>query len=734
MADTIKLSRRNFIIGTGAAGLTIGILASCSNNSEDSAAPDQAANAEPNPEVNAWVHIAPDDTVTIRIARSEMGQGTLTGLAQLVADELDCDWDKVTTEYPTPGENLARDRVWRDFSTGGSRGIRGSVDYVREGGAVARAMLIQAAANQWEVPVGECSVEKGVITHGPSGNKLRYGEVAEAASGLTPPTGVQVKDPSDWKIIGQPVKRLDTADKVTGAQKYGADLQLDGMLNAAIKQAPKRGGTLASFDADAVMSMPGVRKVLQVDDTAVAVVADRWWQAKTALDALPIEWNDGEGADYSSASFETELDNALTADDAAVANMSGEVDAAFANAAQTIEATYRVPHQNHACMEPMNATAIWTEDKCEVWCPTQNGEAALGAASEAAGLPIEQCDVYKLLLGGGFGRRGMSDYVSQVVKIAKQMPGTPIKLLWSREEDMQHGFYHPTTRARCEGALDADGNLTAIKIRIAGQSILAGLMPQALQNGTDPFAFQGLLPSGVDERVEDQTLKYTFPALKFDHAMRNPPVRPGFWRGVNANQNAIYLECFMDELAHAAGKDPLEFRLTYMGDAPQLAGVLRAAAEKSGWGNDDGKSRGLCAFYSFGAYTAACAEVTVDDAGQLKIHRIVAATDPGYAVNPQQVDAQVAGSFVYGLSAALFEEITFENGEVQEKNFDTYNSMRLRDMPEVETIVMPSGGFWGGVGEPTIAVAAPAVLNAIYAATGKRIRNLPIKDQSLRDA
>lgn len=734
MADTIKLSRRNFIIGTGAAGLTIGILASCSNNSEDAPDADQAANAEPNPEVNAWVHIAPDDTVTIRIARSEMGQGTLTGLAQLVADELDCDWEKVTTEYPTPGENLARDRVWRDFSTGGSHGIRSSVDYVREGGAVARAMLIQAAANQWDVPVGECSVEKGVITHGASGKTLRYGEMAEAASALPPPTGVKVKDPSEWKIIGKPVKRLDTADKVTGAQKYGADLQMDGMVNAAIRQAPKRGGTLASFDADAVSSMPGVRKVVKVDETAVAVIADKWWQAKTALDALPVEWADGEGADYSSAAFEAELENGLTADDASVGNMSGDIEAAFANAAQTIEATYRVPHQNHACMEPMNATAIWTEDKCEVWCPTQNGEAALGAASEAAGLPIEQCDVYKLLLGGGFGRRGMSDYVSQVVKIAKQMPGTPVKLLWTREEDMQHGFYHPTTRARCEGALDEEGNLTALKIRIAGQSILAGLMPQALQDGMDPFTFQGLLPSGTDERVEDQTLKYTFPALKVDHAMRNPPVRPGFWRGVNANQNAVYLECFMDELAHAAGKDPLNFRLAYMGDNPKLAAVLKAAAEKSGWGNEDGKSRGLCAFYSFGSYTAACAEVTVDDAGQLKIHRIVAATDPGYAVNPQQVDAQVAGSFVYGLSAALFEEITFENGEVQEKNFDTYNSMRLRDMPEVETIVMPSGGFWGGVGEPTIAVATPAVLNAIHAATGKRIRNLPIKDQSLRDA
>ncbi|MEQ9316307.1 MAG: molybdopterin cofactor-binding domain-containing protein, partial [Henriciella sp.] len=423
-----------------------------------------------------------------------------------------------------------------------------------------------------------------------------------------------------------------------------------------------------------------------------------------------------------------------TSDEAFVGNMAGDVDAAFANAAQVVEAQYGVPLQNHACMEPMTATAVWTEEKCEVWCPTQNGEAALAAAAEASGLPIEQCDVYKQLLGGGFGRRGMSDYVTQAVLIAKEMPGTPVKLSWTREEDMQHGFYHPITKARCEGALDADGNLTGIKIRISGQSIFAGLMPQALQNGMDFLTFQGLLPSGVDERVEDQTLKYTFPALKFDHAMRNPPIRPGFWRGVNANPNAIYLECFMDELAHAAGRDPLEFRLAYMGDHPEMAAVLQAVADKSGWGSDDGKSRGLCAFYSFGSYTAACAEVTVSEAGDLKIHRIVAATDPGIAVNPQQIDAQVAGSFVYGLSAALYQEVTFENGEAQQRNFDTYDSMRIAAMPEVETIVMPSGGFWGGVGEPTIAVAAPAVLNAIYAATGKRLRQMPIKGQSLRDA
>ena len=735
MADTIKLSRRGFIVGTGATGLTIGILAACSPGADEAGNTEEAAaNAEPNPEVNAWVHINTDDTVTIRIARSEMGQGTLTGLAQLVAEELGCDWEKVTTEYPTPGENLARDRVWRDFSTGGSRGIRNSQQYVREGGAAARMMLVQAAANQWEVPVDECSVDKGVITHGPSGNTLTYGEVAAAAAEVEPPSEIPLKSPSEWTIIGKPVPRLDTADKVTGKQQYGADIKLDGMLNAAIKAAPMRGGTIGSYDASQAEGMPGVQRVIQVDDTAVAVVADKWWNAKKALDTIQFEWTPGEGSDFSSAAFEAELDDGLTADEAFIGNQKGDVDGAFSNAAQVIEATYNAPHQNHACMEPMNATAVWTEEKCEVWCGTQNGEAALAAAAEAAELPIENCDVYKLLLGGGFGRRGMSDYVTQVVKIAKEMPGTPVKLLWTREEDMEQGFYHPSTKARCEGALDADGNLTGLKIRLSGQSILSALMPQALQDGRDFLVFQGLLPTEGNPMAQDQVLTYDFPALHFDHAMRNPPVRPGFWRGVNANQNAIYLECFMDELAHAAGRDPLEFRLAHLQNSPKTAAVLQAVADKSGWGNDDGMSRGLCVFYSFGSYTAACAEVTVSDEGDLKIHRIVAATDPGFGVNPQQIDAQVAGSFVYGLSAALYSEVTFENGETVQKNFDTYPSMRLSQMPEVETIVMPSGGFWGGVGEPTIAVAAPAVLNAIYAATGKRIRQLPLKDQPLRDA
>lgn len=736
MADTQHLSRRGFIIGTGATGLTIGILASCSQSSSDPEVPDYS-DLPPNPEVNAWVHIHHDDTVTVRIARSEMGQGTLTGLAQLVADELDADWDKVKTEYPTPGENLARERVWRDFSTGGSQGIRGSQDYVREGAAAAKAMLIEAAANEWGVAPSECSAANSVIT-GPGGQTTTYGKVANAASQLPPPLEVTVKDPSEWKIIGAAKKRLDTADKLTGAQVYGADIKLDGMLNASIKQAPKIGATLKSFDAAAVEGMPGVRKVVAVknpfaeSNNAVAVIADTWWLAHKALEALPVEWEGGVA--FSTSEFEAELDNGLTASEAFVGNAVGDVGPAFENAAQLVEATYNMPLQNHACMEPMNTTALYTNERCEVWCPTQNGESALAAVADASGLPIQQCEVYKIHLGGGFGRRAMTDYVHHAVYLAKEMPGTPIKLLWSREEDMIHGFFHPTTKARVRGALDADGKLTGLHIRISGQSILASLMPQFLQDGMDYATFQGLLPPGVDPRLEDQTLKYTFDNLLIDHAMRNPPVRPGFWRGVNLNQNAIYLECFMDELAHAAGRDPLEFRLAHLGDSPNAAAVLQAVADGSGWGQDDGKSRGLCVMHGFGSYVAACAEVTVSDDGELKIDRIVAATDPGHAVNPQQIEAQVEGSFVYGLSAMLFGEITYENGEVQERNFDTFNSMRLADMPEVETIIIPSGGFWGGVGEPTIAVAAPAVLNAVYAATGKRVRQLPIKDQNLRDA
>ena len=720
-----QLSRRGFVVSTltVGGGLAVGMtLPGCSAVK----APDVVDAAAG--EVNAWAMIKPDDTVIIRIARSEMGQGTLTGLAQLVAEELECDWSKVTWEYPSPAENLARDRVWGSYATGGSRGIRGSHQYVREGGAMARMMLIEAAANEWQVPASECSASNSVITHNKSDKSTTFGAVATAAAQLSPPSSVKIKDPADWKLIGQPVPRLDTKDKLTGKQIYGADITLPNMVNAAIKACPVFGGTITSFDADAVRSMPGVKAVLQVQDNAVAVVADTWWRAKTALDALPVEWDRGEGGALSQPQIEAMLDEGLTADKAFVGNEAGDVKEALASAAKTIEATYNYPYLNHACMEPMNATAVWSSDRCEVWCPTQNGEAALAATAEAAGLPVEQCEVHKISLGGGFGRRGGGDYVAQAVSIAKQMPGTPVKMLWTREEDMLHGMFHPITKAKVVGGLDAEGKLTGLHLRISGQSILAGLMPAALRDGADMATFQALLPDG------DHKISYSIPNLLVDHAMRNTHIRPGFWRGVNVNPNAIYMECFMDELAEAAGMDPLAFRQANMGDNPKGLAVLNAAAQRAGWGTPAaaGVHRGLAVCNAFGSYVAACAEVSVSEGGDLKMHRIVAATDPGHVVNPQQVEAQIEGSFVYGLSALLYGECTVKDGEIEQNNFHTYPSMKIAEMPKVESIVMPSGGFWGGVGEPTIAVAAPAVLNAIARATGKRVRQVPLKGTNLR--
>ncbi|MGY4435429.1 isoquinoline 1-oxidoreductase beta subunit [Bradyrhizobium sp. F1.13.1] len=718
-----SMNRRAFVIGTAAvgAGLAIGL-------DIPFGGPAVVRAADGSPEIGAWVVVRPDDTVVIRIARSEMGQGSLTGLAQLVAEELECDWSKVSTEYPTPGQSVARKRVWGDFSTGGSRGIRSSQDYVRKGGATARVMLIQAAAEAWNVPASECTAANSVITHTPSGKTTTYGKVAEAAAKLTPPADVKLKDPKDWKLIGKGVKRLDTAEKTTGTMIYGIDVKLPGMLNAAIKDCPVFGGKLKSYDEAKITDMKGVKKVVKVGDTAVAVVADTWWQAKTALEALPIVWDEGDNAKVSSESIAKWLAEGLANDQPAyVGNKNGDAKAAIAGAAKKIEAVYSYPYQNHATMEPMNATALYTADKCEVWCGTQNGEAAFAATLEASGLPAEKCDVHKVMPGGGFGRRGQTDYVRQAVLIAKQMPGTPIKLLWSREEDMAHGRYHPITQCKMTGAFDADNNLVALHYRLSGQSILFSLRPEALQNGMDPAAFQGVAQSG------EAAFGYSVPNLLVEHAMRNPHVPPGFWRGVNVNHNAIYMECFMDELAQAAGQDPLEFRRKLMGNHPKHLAVLNAVAEKIGWSTPapQGIYRGIAQVMGYGSYVAGAAEISVTDGNKIKVHRIVASTDPGYVVNPAQVERQIAGSFVYGLSALFYGGCTVKDGKIEQTNFDTYNSMRINEMPKVESVMVPSGGFWGGVGEPTIGVAAPAVLNAYFAATGKRIRSVPLRDQNI---
>ena len=722
MTHMPKIDRRSFVVGSAVAGAGLVLGLSLPSGSRTAGAAAEAF------EIDAWVAIRPDDTIVIRIARSEMGQGTMTGLAQLVAEELDCDWSKVTTEFPTPGQSLARNRVWGDFFTTGSRGVRESQDYVRKGGAVARMMLVQAAAAVWNVPVAECSAADSVITHRPSGRTTSYGKVADAAAKLAPPADVALKPEKDWKIAGKPLKRLDTPDKLVGKTIYGIDVRLPRMLYAAMSACPVFGGTLKSYDESKVRRMPGVQHVVRLGDDAVAVVADSWWRAKSALDALPIAWDEGKNANVSSATIADFLKEGLDAEQAFVGNQSGDAKVAMNGAAKVVEAVYSFPYRIHACMEPLNATALYTPDRCQVWCSTQNGEGALAAAAKASGLPPAQCDVYKTYLGGGFGRRGSSDYVGRAVALAKQVPGVPIKLLWSREEDTTHDEYHPVTQCRMRGALDANDNLVGLQMRISGQSILTYQLPSRLQNGKDPLTFQSLNPGGPEG-----VFGYDVPNLLIDHAMRNPPLPVGFWRGVNSNHNAIYVECFMDELAHAAGEDPLAFRLKIL--KPKHAAVLKAAAERIGWNTPapQGVYRGLAQIMANGSYCAACAEITLNK-GRLKILRLVGATNPGHAVNPEQITRQVEGSFVYGLSSLLYGECTVKDGRIEQTNFDTWQVMRIDEMPKVEVVVMPDGEFWGGVGEPTISVAAPAVLNAIFAATGKRIRSVPIRPGDLRSA
>ena len=722
---TANLSRRKFIVSSAAAGggLALGFKLPFIGSAEAAIAAGT--------EVNVWVAIKPDNTCVVRIARSEMGQGTLTGLAQLVAEELECDWKKVTTEHINPGQNLARKRIWGDMATGGSRGIRGSQDYVRRGGAAARMMLLQAAAEQWNVPVGELAVNDGIITHAASKRSTTYGKVAVAAAKLTPPDpkSIKLKDPKDWKIAGKPMKRLDTADKLNGGKIYAIDLKLPGMLNAAVKACPVHGGKLVSYDEAKVAKMPGVRRVVKVSDGAVAVVADTWWRAKTALEALPIVWDEGANAAQSSATIAERLKEGLTANDAFADTQIGDALKVIAGAPKKVEAVYSTPFLSHATMEPMNCTAKVTADRVEVWTATQSAEGSLAAATEEAGLPLAAGEVHKLDLGGGFGRRGgTQDYTRQAVAIAKQFPGVPVKLIWSREEDQAHDFYRPISQCRMSAGLDESGKLLGMHVRVSGQSINAWLNPGAIKEGKDTRQLQGMW-----KEPGDAQFGYTVPNLQIEYAMRNTHVPVGPWRGVNTNQNGVYLECFMEEVARASGKDSLAFRRELMSNYPKHLAVLNAAAEKGDWGKPlpAGVHRGIAQFMGYGSYSAATAEVSVSADGKLKVHRMVLALNCGHAVNPDQIAAQVEGSVAYGLSAALYGECTVQNGRMVELNFDTYRILRLAEMPKVETVIVPTYDFWGGVGEPTICVVTPAVLNAIFAATGKPVRSLPLKNVRL---
>jgi len=720
MASAGAFDRRSFLVGVSVAagGVALGFAI-------PSVAPTPArAAAAPASEITCWVVIAADDTVTIRVAHDEMGQGVLTGLAMLVAEELACDWSKVRTEMVSASENARRDRVWGDTATGASRSIASSQLYLRQAGATAREMLIAAAALQWHVPAAQCSAQNSTISHAPSGRTVTFGAVAAGAAKIEPPADVALKAPGAWQLVGSARKRLDILAKVTAEPVYAIDVRLPDMLYAAIVQCPVFGGALKSVDANSMAPMPGVRGLVRMPD-AVAVVADSWWRAKRAADALKVTWDDRGNSGMSSAAIEDFVRGGLTAVPSQIGRADGDAAAALGRAARRIAADYAVPFLAHATMEPQTCTAQVRSDGVEVWAPTQDPATALATAAIAAEMPNDKVTVHRMMLGGGFGRRGpIQDFVRQAVVVAKEFK-EPVKLVWTREEDIAHDLYRPCGMARLVAGLDTEGLPVAWTIRLAGPSFVAALLPAFGSNIDDRTFVSGLA----------EEMPYDVPNYLVDYVVRGTPVPLGVWRAINYTQNAFYKESFVDEMAHAAGIDPYLYRRILLAkDAKNLA-VLDAAARRANWGGalPPGIYRGIALNTACGSYCAQVVEASVND-GRVRVHRVVSALDMGYAVNPLSIEMQTQGAVVYALTAALFGEITIKDGTAEQTNFDAYEMLRIAEVPQVETVIVPSGGFWGGVGEPPVPPLAPALCHAVFAATGKRIRSLPLKNHDLSKA
>ncbi|MDJ0808085.1 MAG: xanthine dehydrogenase family protein molybdopterin-binding subunit [Gammaproteobacteria bacterium] len=703
-----KLTRRDFIkVSTLAGG---GLLMGFPFTGLTKAQSDKADTAF---QPNAWISIGTDDKVTLQVASAEMGQGILTGIAMILAEELDADWSRVKAEF-APADKAYYNPMFGRQATGGSTAVRAFWNPLRKAGAAAREMLLQAAADRWQVDPSDCRTEKSKVIHDDSGNQLAYGELVRAAATLPVPETVFLKEPDEFVLLGKPLPRLDTPLKVDGSAVFGMDVQLEGLLSASVARSPTIGGKVKSFDAKPVLAMPGVKAVKQIS-SGVAVIAEHYWAAKQGRDALQIEWDEGLNKGLDSARITAEFAKAIDSD-GVVERDAGDIETALQGAAKTLEAVYTVPFQAHACMEPMNATADVRSGSCDLYLPTQNQTRSQAAAIQLTGLPEEKVKVHTTYLGGGFGRRGDDDFVKDAVECSMAV-AKPVKVIWSREDDILYDKFRPATYNRLRGGVDADGRIVAWEHRIAGASIMGQKQ-------------RGLVPGKSDWSNTEgaKNIPYAIPNLQVRFAMYNPGIPVGFWRSVGSSQNAYITECFFDELASLAGQDPLQARLELMEGHPRHAGVLKLAAEKAGFGKKltQGHAQGIAVAESFGSFVAQVAEVSIQR-GRVRVHRVTCAVDCGMIVNPDTIHAQMESAIAFGLTSTLKSEITIKDGRTVQSNFDDFPLLHIDEMPEVDVHIMQSDEAPGGIGEPGVPPIAPAVANAVFALTGKPIRSIPIR-------
>jgi isoquinoline 1-oxidoreductase beta subunit len=718
----MPVTRRQFVVSAASAAGGLAISVACPGLADAAgiaAQPFGPEAATPN-EINAFLVIGRDGGILIRSPHNEMGQGAITALPMIVAEELECDWAKVTVEYASPARNLRDHNVYGDMVTAGSRGVRTSWQMLLQAGASARVRLIAAAARRWNVADAECEAVSSKVVHKPSGRSLDYGALAADAAKIKLDQEPAIRRPEQFKLIGKSLARLDTPLKINGAAKFAIDTQLPGMVYAAVAACPVFGGKLKSVDETPAKGRRGVLGVVKLDN-AVAVVADRFWRAKEALALLTPEWDGGPAAKTDSVQFAKLYRDTLDGPMVGARN-DGDVDAEFAKGGKIVEALYEAPHLAHATMEPLNATVHLQADKLEVWLGTQAPMGTIRQAVAASGLKPEQIVVHNCFLGGGFGRRTANDEMRQAILVAKQV-GKPVKLVWTREEDMTQDRYRPQAAVRLKAALGADGMPTAFDARIAVGSILRSVGMSKVENGVEAQAVEGFANTS-----------YRIPNLRVGCMLKNTHVPVMFWRSVGSSQNAFFMESYIDELAQAAGKDPYKFRRALLAHRPDFLGVLDKIAEKSDWGKPlpAGRGRGIAVHECYGSIVGQVAEVTVSHKGEVRVDRVVAAVDCGHVVNPGIVEQQIESGVIYGLSATLYGEITIKDGRVEQRNFDSYPVVTLADMPKIEVYLALSGGKkWGGIGEPGTAPTAPAVANAVFAATGRRVRSLPLKNAKL---